>query len=155
MHTHTNTQLSSIWIFFLNIIQDVLSWLNVRRLHQGYLTEWVTEKEAVTENEKQSTRWEGVATASFSAESSGIACIFIRLISIWASRKEWWCKKKTNKKTKKKTNTHTHTAELLNMQAVQCWWSCEKDGCLTWSSIQSRRCQGRQRGSENTSEEKN
>lgn len=35
---------SSHLIFFVNISHNVLSWLNVRLLHHGYLTEWTTER---------------------------------------------------------------------------------------------------------------
>lgn len=117
-YTYTNTQLSLIcpldfctmsyklssshWIFFVIIFHNVLSWLHVMLLHQGCLTEWTTKKEAVTEREKDRARWEGVVTASFSTESLGITCIFIRLISIWAVRETVAMLKK------KKRKTHIH-----------------------------------------------
>lgn len=43
---------SSHWRFFANIIRDFMS----GSLHRGYLTEWTTEKETVTEKEKHATK---------------------------------------------------------------------------------------------------
>lgn len=161
-YTYTNTQLSLIcpldfctmsyklssshWIFFVIIFHNVLSWLHVMLLHQGCLTEWTTKKEAVTEREKDRARWEGVVTASFSTESLGITCIFIRLISIWAVRETVAMLKK-----KKEKPTYTYTAELVkyaSCSVVELWKGWMSYLIENQEKCRSRRREKRQRGRE-------
>lgn len=126
---------SSHWIFFVNITHEVLSWLNVR-----LPVSKVSDGERGNDRKRETGRKMG--------RSSDSEPQYRKLGDVMHIHKTHFhlsCERKCGYVKEKKKHIQQC---LLNMQAAQCQWSCEKDGCLTWLSIQSVKAGDIKEGSE-------